>query len=399
MAMQHILILEDEVTLRSVMARALRELPGVEVSDYGRLSDAIASLSRKTPSLVVSDIQLPDGSGLDLLPELSLRGLSVPIVVVSAHLDRFSSELGDSANIEILPKPFELGELKRVARQRLEQARAQPVPAFAVADYLQLAGLARRSVALEVHHGTHVLGRIFVEHGEPRFAMDEHGAGQPAFQRLALASNAEVSCRPLLTPTPNPNLSGSLEQQLIEAAQRTDESERDTLAGARATSPTPPSGPPRPLPPPRPRRAPPPRPSERARTLDAGTRGIEPSTVSPSEETRVIPIRPSKPNLNVLLNLDPALRAVARADRHGSLQDSAGDMDAETACAVAMMAARHVGEASADLGLGQPTAWHVSVASSTWYVVHAHDSLFVAVGNHGRNALNTLRKLSRECAS
>lgn len=413
--MEHILLLEDDVLLRAAMARSLRSIPEVEISAYGFLAEAVASIGRKPPSLVVLDIQLPDGSGLDLLPELALRGLKVPMIVVSAHLSRCSGELLESPNIEALAKPFDPAELRRVVQSRLALLRAHPTPAFAVADYLQLAGLARRSVALEIHDGPDALGRILVENGEPRFAEDRSGSGQGAFQRLALAANADVSCRPLNMPMPTPNLSGSLEQLLLEAARRSDEgfsepvtrpgvgAEPTVSARRRGRSSGPPAKPsagqPPPLPP-RPRR-PSRAPSESAAALAPSGGPAPPAPVaaplSPSQEANVIPIRPNKLNLNTLLTVDSTLRAVARADRQGGLLDSVGEFDAETVCAVAMMASRHVSDASEDLGLGRPTAWHVTVAASTWYVVHAPDSLIVAIGGQGRNAMSTLRKVAKEC--
>ena len=406
--MYHVLLLEDEVPLRNSLARSLHQPGELELIAVGSLSEAVRSLDIQPPSLVISDLDLPDGTGLDLLPELAARGLRVPVVIITAHLGRFSAELPTSPNIEVLAKPFTADTLKSIVHQRLQSADL-PNPAFAVADYLQLAGMARRSVRLAVRQGQESLGEIVVQDGEPRWAIDQHGEGEDAFRRLALLPRAEVSCEVLVGPPSHSNLSGSLEHLLIDAARHADETRR-VVSSARQTSaaPRPGSGqyavsasPPQPAPPSLPAPPParvgarPPLPPRPAPATSGGTVAPSSSKLQVQEKT----VNPSKPKISIqqLLQLDTSLKAGALAERHGSVLEAVGELDAETACAVATMAARELAEAAAELGFGRPSAWQLSVGASTWYVAIGRDELVITQGGVNKNPGGTLRKIAKSC--
>src|SRR4051794_36032612 len=98
--MDRILLLEDEAGLRHSLCRLLRQEADLTIRDAGSLKDALALLDER-PSLVVSDLDLPDGSGLELLQELSFRGLNVPVIIITAYLSRFRGHLPASANVDI----------------------------------------------------------------------------------------------------------------------------------------------------------------------------------------------------------------------------------------------------------------------------------------------------------
>src|SRR5215475_1465883 len=81
-----ILLVEDEPVLRASMSRGLARLPNVEVVDAGSVADAKKLLGAVKPHLVVTDLDLPDGSGVEVISEIATLKLAIPIVVVSAYL-------------------------------------------------------------------------------------------------------------------------------------------------------------------------------------------------------------------------------------------------------------------------------------------------------------------------
>lgn len=373
----------------------------------GTLNEAISQLDKKTPTLVISDIGLPDGSGLDLLPEMAERGIRVPVIVMSAYLARFGSEVPASPNIEVLPKPFELERFRALVRKRLEAPRSdQSSSPFAVADYLQLAGLARRSVVLSIQDGTHPAGKIVVQDGEPRWAEDHLGIGEQAFSRLALLSKSRVLCEPLDAPLSQSNLTGSLEHLLLEAARVADEGSFASpatdaqLTDAKSVPPEPASAP-RPAnvpPPPRPKRPPPPSSRTSASSLPTAPNTSPPASER-TQEKNVTPTKMTKFTAQQIQSSDGALKAAAIADRQGSVLDSTGEADAESLSAVATMANRHVFDVAEELGLGRASAWHVSTGAFTWYVVNAKDELVVGQGSPNKNPIATLRKIAKTCGA
>jgi CheY-like chemotaxis protein len=409
--MDHILLLEDDAQLRTAFVRFLQDRGPFEVTAAGSLKEAVSALGTRAPQLVLTDLELPDGCGLDLLSELAARKLAIPVVVVTAFRSRFQAQLAESPQLEIISKPFDAKRLLQLLHDKLRQTKTDPpTSAFSVADYLQLAGMARRSVALQVHQGGLSLGQITVIEGVPRFAIDATGEGEVAFRRLALLQNCNIVCQPLIGQPPRVNLNGSLEHLLIDAARESDEFARaaarpdfgpppkggvavppsspanEPIAVNTASSGTAPGSPP--ALPPRAQRPPPPRPVVAVPAASSGT------PLTPQEKS-VNATKPSFVNLVQIMSNESSLEAMARADRQGSVLDSTGRMDAETACAVATMAAREVAEAAAELGLGRPLGFQVSTHAAAFYVVHRADELLVGRGTANKNPIVILRKVCK----
>ena len=215
------LLLEDETVLRASMARGLAKLPAV-VDEAGTLAEAVAALDRALPDVIVSDLDLPDGSGIELIGELGRRKARVPVVFVSAYLRAFRAQIPPHADVEVREKPIALEELRALVRERIG-GRDEAVAPFAVVDYLQLACLGKHSVAIDVASRDRRRGRIEVVHGDIWHAVDDHGAGPPAFKRLAFGAAAEVTCR-TLHGSPGPRtIEGKWEALLMDSAREHDE--------------------------------------------------------------------------------------------------------------------------------------------------------------------------------
>lgn len=106
--------------------------------------------------------------------------------------------------------------------------------------------------------------------------------------------------------------------------------------------------------------------------------------------------KPTKPNLGqILLGNNASIQGLARADWNGGVLEVAGKLDGDTVCAVVAMAAQKVSAAAAQAGLEAPKAWHVSLNSSTFYVVHRQDEFLVMSGNSVRNPTSILRTLTK----
>ncbi|NEX92244.1 response regulator [Caulobacter sp. 17J65-9] len=79
-----VLHVDDDPDIREIVATALREC--CEVLSVAGLAEARACLAERKPDLVILDLELQDGSGLDLLPELKTdEGAPIPVVVFSAQ--------------------------------------------------------------------------------------------------------------------------------------------------------------------------------------------------------------------------------------------------------------------------------------------------------------------------
>lgn len=231
-----VLIIEDEPNLRSSMARGLSRLEGVEVVDSGTLGGALALIDERAPRVILSDIDLPDRSGIEILGELGRRGLRVPVVFISAYLKAYGSQIPRHADVEVREKPVELDELRRIVLSKVEEDRSGQEPApFSVTDYVQIACLGRRSVVIEVTGPGPRRGTIVVTDGMAWSARDGEDRGETAFRRLVFRPDANVACRALRGDPGEQDLFERWEQLLIEAARVQDEEQ----AGAEPTKPLP----------------------------------------------------------------------------------------------------------------------------------------------------------------
>ncbi len=223
--MHRVLIIEDETVLRSSVARGIAKL-GTEVYEAGTLNDALTIVDRAPPDLVISDIDLPERSGLELLGELGRRDLKVPVVFVSGYLNAYRSQIPHHAAVEVLEKPVPIEELRQVVRRRLGDDSAAEASPFGVPDYLQLACMGRHSVMIEVEKDGNIVGEVVISSGEILSAKDDHGRGLAALGRLTFEDGALVRCRRLLGDPPQRELDGGWEYLLMEAARVVDETRR-----------------------------------------------------------------------------------------------------------------------------------------------------------------------------
>ncbi len=226
--MARILVIEDEAVLLSAMLRGLSKLPDVEVVGAESLEEALPLIDERQADIVLSDLCLPGRSGLELLGELSARGHATPVVFISAYVEAFGASIPRHKNVRVLEKPIEPDELRTLVSEILGwDSLGSDIPPFGVVDYLQLAGMGRHSVSLDVvaaDADAGGRGRVVVVNGGLWAAEDELGAGSEAFTRLVNLPAATVDCRALVGEPGEQNIDGSWEELVLDAARIADES-------------------------------------------------------------------------------------------------------------------------------------------------------------------------------
>src|SRR5712691_6074671 len=116
--MQHmrILVVEDEKKIASLLRRGLRE-QGFEVDLMENGIEAFERAEREPFDVIVLDIMLPGRDGLSVLRQLRERGVTTPVLLLSARGEVNERIEGLNAGADdYLPKPFVLAEL--IARVR-----------------------------------------------------------------------------------------------------------------------------------------------------------------------------------------------------------------------------------------------------------------------------------------
>src|SRR5580698_1686253 len=84
----HVLLIEDNPgDADLVRLRLVEGQPGVRVECVNRLSEALISLTRETPSLVLLDLNLPDSHGAETFRKIMEKAPTVPVVVLTGQDD------------------------------------------------------------------------------------------------------------------------------------------------------------------------------------------------------------------------------------------------------------------------------------------------------------------------
>jgi two-component system, NtrC family, nitrogen regulation response regulator GlnG len=120
--MKPVWIIDDDRSIRWVFEKALTR-EGIAFKSFSTTSDALAALDRDPPQVVVSDIRMPGGSGLDLLKELKARFEDLPVIIMTAYSDLDSAVAAfQGGAYEYLPKPFDVDHAIDLVRRALDES-------------------------------------------------------------------------------------------------------------------------------------------------------------------------------------------------------------------------------------------------------------------------------------
>jgi len=118
--MPHILIVEDEPSMSWALAEGLSE-DGFTTDTFPTAERAWEWLQRGRSDLVISDMQLPGMSGLDLARKLQRGPHAQPVIIVTAYgTPETLRELRRAGVADCFPKPFPIDMLRRSVRRALE---------------------------------------------------------------------------------------------------------------------------------------------------------------------------------------------------------------------------------------------------------------------------------------
>ncbi|MCA9526973.1 MAG: response regulator [Myxococcales bacterium] len=225
--MSLVMVVEDEQMLRDSMVRSLRRLPGVEVVEAGRFSEARALMVEERPALVVSDVSLPDESGVGLLAELDRSNLHIPVIFVTAYLGRFRDRIPDRPGVEVFEKPLPMAVLREKVMQQLESSREHRRAPFTVAEYLQMAGIGRHSMTIRLVCAGECTGWLRIFRGQLWAARHGDLRGEEAVTELAFAADCSVEVEALAGEAGPREIHRSIDAVLLDACRRHDERLRE----------------------------------------------------------------------------------------------------------------------------------------------------------------------------
>src|SRR5262245_28484726 len=128
--MPRLLVIDDEQAVRYSFRRVF-EPDGIEVLSAATASHGLEAARQHSPDVIVLDLQLPDGNGLDLFRDLKRDDARRPVVFITAHgtTDTAIEAMKEGA-FDYLVKPVDLDMLSQILSRAFETAQQMKAPAL-----------------------------------------------------------------------------------------------------------------------------------------------------------------------------------------------------------------------------------------------------------------------------
>ena len=140
--MKPIWIVDDDQSIRFVLEKALaREELAVRSFSSGR--DVMAALTTEEPQVLVSDIRMPGGSGIELLQKIKSSHPALPVIIMTAYSDLDSAVSAfQGGAFDYLPKPFDVPRAVELIRRALDESLREEVSDTGAAQMPEILGQA-----------------------------------------------------------------------------------------------------------------------------------------------------------------------------------------------------------------------------------------------------------------
>lgn len=192
-----VLVADDDRTIRTVLTQALTRA-GCKVHATSSLTTLMRWVGEGKGDVVISDVMMPDGNGLEMLPKIAKDRPGLPVIVISAQNTIMTAiQAAEAEAYDYLPKPFDLPDLmKRTARalEMRRQSRKAAPPSDDRPDDLPLVG--RTAVMQSLYR---VVARV-MNTDLPVLIWGESGTGKSLIAR-AIHDFSDRRSLPFITAT------------------------------------------------------------------------------------------------------------------------------------------------------------------------------------------------------
>lgn len=174
--------------------------------------------------VLVTDVHLPERSGMDLVGWVSVQAPSTRVIVMTAFdVGRIKDRAHAFGCLRLVRKPFDVHEMRAAILRALSlpSTLTGNLAELSSVDVIQMLAIGRKSIALRLSEGD-AAGVIHIENGEIVHAVWEDLAGEEAFFRMLSVKNGLFQTAPL-PPDVERTIQGDWQYLLIEGLRRLDE--------------------------------------------------------------------------------------------------------------------------------------------------------------------------------
>jgi two-component system nitrogen regulation response regulator GlnG len=140
--MKPIWIVDDDQSIRFVLEKALAR-EDLAVRSFTNPRDVLAAMEDDEPQVLVSDIRMPGGSGIELLAKVKALHPGLPVIIMTAYSDLDSAVSAfQGGAFEYLPKPFDVPKAVELIRRAVDESLREEVRDAAQAQMPEMLGQA-----------------------------------------------------------------------------------------------------------------------------------------------------------------------------------------------------------------------------------------------------------------
>ncbi|PCI53945.1 MAG: nitrogen regulation protein NR(I) [Methylophilaceae bacterium] len=140
--MKPIWILDDDKSIRWVFEKALARSE-LAFRTFPTTADALEALKSEQPQVIVSDIRMPGGSGLDFLTEIKQKYPDIPVIIMTAYSDLESAVAAfQNGAFEYIAKPFDVDQALDVIKRAVDETLQQGVDSVILEETPEIIGQA-----------------------------------------------------------------------------------------------------------------------------------------------------------------------------------------------------------------------------------------------------------------
>ncbi len=195
---KRVLVVDDEEDLTwSISKNLAKDKDKYELVCVNSGKDALNVLNQVPVDLVISDIRMPEISGLDLLLTIKKEFPTTKVIIMTAYgSEAIQKEVYRRGSIAYIEKPFEIETLRQLILKNFEERKGfeGKVSDFQLTDIIQMNCLGRLTTALAVKNGSEE-GQIFFNDGNITHAEVSGKEGEEAFYEILSWKGGEFSSR------------------------------------------------------------------------------------------------------------------------------------------------------------------------------------------------------------
>ncbi|MBX3634882.1 MAG: nitrogen regulation protein NR(I) [Rubrivivax sp.] len=140
--MKPIWVVDDDQSIRFVLEKALAR-EQFAVRSFASPREVLKALDDDSPQVLVSDIRMPGGSGIELLAEVKQRHPGLPVIIMTAFSDLDSAVSAfQGGAFEYLPKPFDVPKAVELIRRAVDESLREEVAEAGAAQAPEMLGQA-----------------------------------------------------------------------------------------------------------------------------------------------------------------------------------------------------------------------------------------------------------------